>query len=219
MSKVLKKIMVDKFEELTISTDSVNRTGGWFDVEDGRIKSFELIASSVYEYVTNSNGDSTKIISTTTGIITPPGTALSDISKEPIMVLGNEEDIKSTIVSSSTELTPLEVIQNVFLALDEWVVGWTTSFGDGTFITNSPELGPIIFTPQPKVADLCFKEIEDEVSLQDLHEDSYKDSLGIIAQYIQMVLSANVIAPYPMTGLVGPVVAYSGVTTTIWTFL
>ena len=57
MSSILKDIMVAKFDELNDSTDSVNRTGGWFDVEDGRIKSFELIASSVYEYITNSNGD------------------------------------------------------------------------------------------------------------------------------------------------------------------
>jgi hypothetical protein len=221
MSTILKNIIVDKFKEINDNTNQENREGGWFEVEDTIDKSFELLATGIFEYITNSNKtyfQSSKIVSTSVGVLVTPAGASSllttDITTTDIS-MGSLEALISALkcaVGASTDLTPLEYMQKFFEGLSAWLnMGWLANIVQGTTLTTVTGVGPILFPAMATVGEPCFLSMQSETPL------SYEESHGIMAKYIHQGLVANFIAPIPTAGTVVSNI-FTGMTTTIWTF-
>ena len=221
MSVTLKDIIVDKFKEINDNTDQENQEGGWFEVEDTIDKSFELLATGIFEYITNSNKtyfQSSKIVSTSVGVlVTPAGASslLTTVITTTDISMGSLEALISALkcaVGASTDLTPLEYMQKFFEGLSAWLnMGWLANIVQGTTLTTVTGVGPILFPAMATVGEPCFLSMQSETPL------SYEESHGIMAKYIHQGLVANFIAPIPTAGTVVPNI-FTGITTTSWTF-
>ncbi len=222
MSIILKNIIVDKFKEINDNTDQENQEGGWFEVEDTIDKSFELLATGIFEYITNSNKTyfpSSTIVSTSVGVlVTPAGVSspLSDVIITTDVSMGSLEALISALkcaVGASTDLTTLEYMQKFFEGLSAWLnMGWLANIVQGTVLTTVTGAGPILFPVMSTLGGPCFLSMQSETPL------SYEESHEIMAKYIHQGLLANVIAPIPTIGAVGPS-SFTGMTTTLWTFI
>jgi len=222
MSVILKNIIVEKFKEINDNTDQENQTGGWFGVEDTIDKSFELLATGIFEYITNSNKTyfpSATIVSTSVGVVvTPAGVSspLVDVIITTNISMGSLEALIGTLkctVGASTDLTPSEYMRKFFEGLSAWLnMGWLANIVQGTAQSSVTGVGPILFPAMGTLGDPCFLSIQSETPL------TYEESHDVMAKYIHQGLVANVIAPIPTIGVVGPN-SFTGMTTTVWKFI
>lgn len=224
MSVILKNIIVEKFKELNDSTDQESQIGGWFEVEDTIDKSFELLATGIFEYITNSNEKhfpSSTIVSTSVGVVvTPTGASspLTDVITTTDISMGSLEALISALkcaVGASTDLTPLEYMKKFFEGLSAWLnMGWLANIVQGSNLNPVTGVGPILFPAMSVLGEPCFLAMQSETPL------SYEESYEVMAKFIHQGLNANFIAPIPTIGTsIAPPGSFTGITTTVWKFL
>ena len=223
MSAILKNIIVEKFKEIHDNTDQESQEGGWFEVEDTIDKSFELLATGIFEYITNSNKTyfpSATIVSTSIGVVVTPALVSSPLADTIITTnisMGSLEALISTlkcVVGASTDLTSLEYMQKFFEGLSAWLnMGWIANIVQGTNLNPVTGVGPILFPTMSVLGGPCFLAMQSETPL------SYEESHEIMTKFIHQGLVANFIAPIPTIGTsIVPSGSFTGMTTTLWTF-
>lgn len=223
MSVTLKDIIVDKFKEINDNTDQENQEGGWFEVEDTIDKSFELLATGIFEYITNSNKthfQSSTIVSTSVGVLVTPAGASSpssDVITTTDISMGSLEALISALKCAVGSINPkdamaLEYMQKFYQGLSAWLnMGWLANIVQGTALTTVTGIGPIFFPAMATLGEPCFLALQSETPL------TYDESFEVMAKFIHQGLVANFIAPIPTAGTVVPNI-FTGITTTSWTF-